>query len=108
MSLRGCSGQTAAWVTQMAFCLDISAIDVAFGMRDWYEVTYQACFDVRRHLHCNYCNCNYILYTKLPWSGDSEGTIRSSSEAATCPPVYHTRQRLHTAPLIAARQAGKL
>ena len=25
------------------------------------------------------CNCNYILFTKLPWPGDSEGTFRSSS-----------------------------
>ena len=56
----------------------------------------------------NYCNCNYILFTKLPWPGDSEGTFRSSSQAATCPPVYHTRRRLHTVPLIAERQAGKL
>ena len=54
------------------------------------------------------CNCNYILFTKLPWPGDSEGTFRSSSQAATCPPVYHTRWRLHTVPLIAKRQAGKL
>ena len=54
------------------------------------------------------CNCNYILSTKLPWPGDSEGTFRSSSQAATCPPVYHTRWRLHTVPLIAERQAGKL
>ena len=54
------------------------------------------------------CNCNYILFTKLPWPGDSEGTFRSSSQAATCPPVYHTRRRLHTVPLIAERQAGKL
>ena len=52
--------------------------------------------------------CNYILFTKLPWPGDSEGTFRSSSQAATCPPVYHTRRRLHTVPLIAERQAGKL
>ena len=44
-----------------------------------------------------YCNCNYILFTKLPWPGDSEGTFRSSSQAATCSPVYHTRRRLHTA-----------
>ena len=51
---------------------------------------------------------NYILFTKLPWPGDSEGTFRSSSQAATCPPVYHTRRRLHTVPLIAERQAGKL
>ena len=54
------------------------------------------------------CNCNYILFTKLPWPGDSEGTFRSSSQAATCPSVYHTRRRLHTVPLIAERQAGKL
>ena len=54
------------------------------------------------------CNCNYILFTKLPWPGDSERTFRSSSQAATCPPVYHTRRRLHTVPLIAERQAGKL
>ena len=53
-------------------------------------------------------NCNYILFTKLPWPGDSEGTFRSSSQAATCPSVYHTRWRLHTVPLIAERQAGKL
>ena len=52
--------------------------------------------------------CNYILFTKLPWPGDSEMTFRSSSQAATCPSVYHTRWRLHTVPLIAERQAGKL
>ena len=40
-------------------------------------------------------NCNYILFTKLPWPGDSEGTFQSSSKAATWPPVYHTRWRLH-------------
>ena len=51
---------------------------------------------------------NYILFTKLPWPGYSEGTFRSSSQAAACPPVYHTRRRLHTVPLIAERQAGKL
>ena len=50
--------------------------------------------------------CNYIFFTKLPWPGDSEGTFRSSSQAATCPSVYHTRWRLHTVPLIAERQAG--
>ena len=50
-----------------------------------------------------------IAFTKLlPWPGDSEGTFRSSSQAATCPPVYHTRRRLHTVPLIAERQARKL
>ena len=52
--------------------------------------------------------CNYILFTKLPWLGNSEGTFRYSSQAATCPPVYHTRRRLYTVPLIAERQAWKL
>ena len=52
-------------------------------------------------------NCNYILFTKLPWPGDSEGTFWSSSQAATCPPVYHTRRRFHTVPFNAERQAGK-
>ena len=47
-------------------------------------------------------------FTMLPLPGDSEGTFRSSSQAATCPPVYHTRWRLHIVPLIAERQAGKL
>ena len=61
----------------------------------------------RRQCNCN-CNCNYILFTKLPWPGDSEGTFRSSSQAATCPSVYHTRWRLHTVPSSAERQAGKL
>ena len=53
-------------------------------------------------------NCNYILFTKLPWPGDSKGTFRSSSQAATFPPVYHTRWRLHTIPFNAECQAGKL
>ena len=54
-----------------------------------------------------YCNCNCIFFTTLPWPGDSEGTFWSSSQAANCPPLYHTRRRLHTIPLIAERQAGK-
>ena len=71
-----------------------------------------------QYIHCEFlytllrldsnCNCNYTLFTKLPWPGDSEGTFRSSSQAATCPSVYHTRWKLHTVPLIAERQAGKL
>ena len=44
----------------------------------------------------------------MPWPGDSERTIRSSSEAATFPSVYNTRWRLHIVPLIAERQARKL
>ena len=54
------------------------------------------------------CYCNYILFTTLPWPGDKEGTFRSSSQATTCPSVYHTGRRLHAVPLIAERQAGKL
>ena len=57
---------------------------------------------------CIYCNCNYILFTKLPRPGDSEGTFRSSSQAATCPPVYHTWWRLLTVSFFSERQAGKL
>ena len=34
--------------------------------------------------------------------------FRASSQAATCPPVDHTRYRLYTVPLIAERKAGKL
>ena len=49
---------------------------------------------------------NYILFTKLPWPGDSEGTFCFLCQAATCPPVCLTRRRLHTVPLIAVRQAG--
>ena len=45
--------------------------------------------------------CNYILFTKLPWPGDSEGTLMFSSQAATCPHVYHRLWRLHTVPLTA-------
>ena len=46
------------------------------------------------------CNCNYILFTELPWPGDSKETFRSSSQL---PPVRNTRRRLHTVPLIAER-----
>ena len=31
-----------------------------------------------------------ILFTKLPWPGDSEEIFRSSSQTTTCPPIYHT------------------
>ena len=54
------------------------------------------------------CNCIAFLFPSLPWPGDREGTFRSLSQAATYPPVYHTRWRLHTVSLIAERQAGKL
>ena len=36
-------------------------------------------------------NCNYILFTKLRWLGDSEETFYSSSQAAICPaPALYT------------------
>ena len=54
------------------------------------------------------CNCSYILFSKLPWPGDNKGIFPSSSQAASCPSAFHTRWRLHTVPLIAERQAGKL
>ena len=38
------------------------------------------------------------LFSKLPWSEDSEKTYRSSSQATNSPPV----------PFTAERQAGKL
>ena len=41
---------------------------------------------------------NTTLFTKLPLPGDSKGTVRSSSQTVTCPPLYHTRWRLHTVP----------
>ena len=48
------------------------------------------------------------LFTKLPRSGDSEGTFQSLTQAATCPSTYHSRWRLRTIPCNAKRQAEKL
>ena len=45
------------------------------------------------------------LFTKLLWPGDSEGTFRSSSQAATCLP--HTANASNCL-FIAERQAEKL
>ena len=43
------------------------------------------------------------------WPGDSKGTFRSSSQAASCPPVYHAHDGGFTLSLfIAEREAGKL
>ena len=52
------------------------------------------------------CNCNYILFTKLPWPGDDKGTFWSSLQTATCPQANHTQRRLHTVPLISECQSG--
>ena len=32
-----------------------------------------------------------VYSAKFLWPGDSEGTLRSSSQAAICPPIYRTR-----------------
>ena len=48
-----------------------------------------------RHAYRNIArdrNYNYNLFTNFPWPGNSEGTFRSLSHAATCPPVYPTRR----------------
>ena len=37
-------------------------------------------------------------YYQVAFLEDSEETFRSSSQAATCPPVYHTRWRIHASP----------
>ena len=48
------------------------------------------------------------LDVTLTWLGDNEGTFWFSSQAATCPLVYHTRWRIHTLLFFAEREAGKL
>ena len=41
----------------------------------------------------NHYIANYVLFTKFSWPGDSEGTFRSSSQAATC--LLHTAKVSH-------------
>ena len=53
-------------------------------------------------------DCDYILFIELPWPGESEGILRSSSQALTCPSIYLARWSLRTVPLIAERQAGRM
>ena len=54
------------------------------------------------HLKMNNCEAGsggiaiICLFTKLPWPEDSEGPF--GRRAATCPPVYRTRWRLHIIP----------
>ena len=43
----------------------------------------------------------------FPWPGESEVTFRFLSQAATCPPGYHTQRGLHTVFFNAKHQAGK-
>ena len=53
---------------------------------------------------------NYsCLFNKLPWLGDSEDTLRLSSQAATCPSVYaHTTEASPCPFFFAENQARKL
>ena len=56
-------------------------------------------------------NCNYIFYSPSCLGQETaKGPfgLRVKLPPAQCPPVYHTRRRLYTVPLIAERQAGKL
>ena len=68
------------------------------GLNFWYQIVWS-----RKSL---LKSCNYSLFTKLRWPGNSEGTFQYSNQAATCPTVYHTRLRLHTSLFIAERKAG--
>ena len=43
--------------------------------------------------YCGAGSCNYILFAKMPWPGYSKGTLRSSSQAATCPAHLSTTHR---------------
>ena len=54
-------------------------------------------------------NCNY-MFDSPSYLGQetAKGPFGLPSQAATCPPVYHTRWRLHTVPLIAERQASNI
>ena len=52
--------------------------------------------------------CNYIYSPSCLGQETAKGPFGLSSQAAPCSPVYHTWWRLHTVPLIAERQAGKL
>ena len=52
------------------------------------------------NLESNNCCYDYILFTKLPWPGDSERAFWSSSQATTYPFVYHTVRRRLTLSLL--------
>ena len=47
------------------------------------------CYKLHNFICTLYCNCNYILFSKLPWLGDSEGTFFDLRIRP--PPVYHRR-----------------
>ena len=55
-------------------------------------------------------NCNCILFTKLPWSGDSKRIFQSSSEAATCPSTHLSTTHIgeaFTLPLFIAKTSSR-
>ena len=55
-------------------------------------------------------NCNYIFVITfyLPSCLGQETAKGPFGLRVKLPPVYHTQRKLHTVPLIAERQAGKL
>ena len=48
------------------------------------------------------------FFSELSWARESEGSFRSYGHAATCPPVYHMRWRLHTVPFSTERQSREV
>ena len=67
----------------LLICDNVSSIfDFPFDLK-FTSHTYK---QLLTFLMCSLGNCHYILFTKLPWPVDSEGTFRSSSQAASCLP----------------------
>ena len=71
---------TSYGTCQVNFEIQVSLLDSVLWSVGIYQIT----------LFFDYCNCKHILFTKLPWPGDSEGVLQSSSQAATCSLVYLT------------------
>nr|XP_039263793.1 uncharacterized protein LOC120339683 isoform X1 [Styela clava] len=43
LELRGCTGRSPTWVRQIAYCLNLSTIEMALTIKDWYASTYEKC-----------------------------------------------------------------
>ena len=88
---RGASICTA-WVLRYLNLLfnTASLIIAVYIFKAWNEKEKDSNVRTKKNL---LCNCDYILFTKLPWPGDSKGAFRSSSQAATCLP--HTMEASH-------------
>ena len=68
--------------------MSIAAVDDALSFTALvYTIPFcmRFCNGVNEKLQHN-CNSNYILYSRLSWLGDYEGTFRSLSQAANCLP----------------------